>query len=60
MREFSITDAGLLLGLGYGRVRDLAMRGILKARRNEQGRLMVSAESVQAYRQEHSAVAAAA
>jgi hypothetical protein len=60
MREYSITDTGLRLMLTYGRVRDLALRGVLKARRNEQGRLMVSAESVEAYRQQRTAFGAAA
>ena len=50
MREISITDAGLVLQMRYHAVRDLALRGILRARRNEAGRLVVSAESVNAYR----------
>jgi len=60
MREYTITDAGLMLGMGYGRVRDLAMRGVLKGRRTEQGRLMVSAESVDQYRRDRASVGAAA
>jgi hypothetical protein len=60
MREYSITDAGLMLSMTYGRVRDLAMRGVLKGRRTEQGRLMVTAESVDQYRRERGAVGTAA
>jgi hypothetical protein len=55
-RDHSITDAGLKLGLTYHRVRDLALRGVLDARRNEQGRLVISAESIEQYqRQEQQA-----
>ena len=60
MREISITDAGLLLGMRYHAVRDLALRGVLNARRNENGRLVVSAESVDRYQRARATSGAAA
>lgn len=60
MNEYSLTDAGLMLGLTYHRVRDLAMRGVLKGRRTDAGRLVVTAESVDQYRRERSTAGAAA
>jgi hypothetical protein len=55
VKQYSITDTGLILGLTYHRVRDLAMRGVLAARRDERGRLVVSADSIDDYQRQRAA-----
>jgi hypothetical protein len=50
LNEYSITDTGLMLGLAYHRVRDLALRGVLAAQRDKRGRLMITANSIEDYR----------
>lgn len=46
----TMTDAGMALGVPFHRVRDLAMRGVLRARRGDDGRWRISEASVDDYK----------
>lgn len=51
--EIGITDAAMILKRAYQATRDIVLRGDIKARRDDTGRLWVKRSSVEKYAREN-------